>query len=169
MAEDSWTEVEDIILSQSAEGVRKIDPRQVVTAEWVRLRCQYGCGGYGQCLTCPPYSPTPEQTRRVLDAYSVGFLIHWGHEGGGRKALAEIERHVFLKGWYKTFALGCGPCGLCRPCNVDGPCKHPYEARPAMEACGIDVFQTARDAGLPLDVVTCREDTPHYYSLLLVE
>lgn len=31
-------------------------PRQVFTATWVRLRCQYGCSEYGQCLTCPPNS-----------------------------------------------------------------------------------------------------------------
>ena len=24
--------------------------RQVFTATWVRLRCQYGCSEYGQCL-----------------------------------------------------------------------------------------------------------------------
>lgn len=169
MARANWKDVEDIILAEGAESARKIDPTRVVTAEWVRLKCQYGCGGYGECLTCPPYSPTPEQTRKVLDAYSVGFVIAWGDEGGGRKALAEIERRVFLKGFYKALALACGPCGLCRTCNVDGPCKHPRQARPAMEACGIDVFQTVRDAGFKLNVVTCHEDTPHYYSLLLVE
>ena len=38
-----------------------------------------------------------------------------------------------------------------------------------MEACGIDVFQTAHDAGFPLEVVTSRDDTPNFYSLLLVE
>jgi predicted metal-binding protein len=42
-------------------------PRQVFTATWVRLRCQYGCSEYGQCLTCPPHSPTPETTRKMLD------------------------------------------------------------------------------------------------------
>ena len=31
-----------------------IDPATVVTGNWVRLKCQYGCGGYGACLTCPP-------------------------------------------------------------------------------------------------------------------
>jgi predicted metal-binding protein len=38
-----------------------------------------------------------------------------------------------------------------------------------MEACGIDVFQTARKAGFPIEVVARRRDVPHYYSLLLVE
>ena len=141
----------------------------MVTAEWVRLKCQDGCGGYGGCLTCPPHSPTPDQTRKVLDSYSVGYLIHWGPNAGGREVMAEIERQTFLMGLYKAFALASGPCSLCRGCDLDQPCRHPQQARPAMEACGIDVFQTAHDAGFPLEVVTSRDDTPNFYSLLLVE
>lgn len=169
MAKNRWKEIEDIILSHGAVGVRRVSPRRVPTAEWVRLKCQFGCDGYGQCLTCPPHAPTPDQTRRLLDCYSTGFLIYWGRVAGGRKILAKIERQVFLKGWYKAFVLGAGPCELCRECNLEGPCAHPSEARPSMEACGIDVFQTARKAGFPIEVVARRRDAPHFYSLLLVE
>jgi predicted metal-binding protein len=83
--------------------------------------------------------------------------------------VAEIERQVFLKGFYKAFAMASGPCELCEECNLDGDCRYPYEARPSMEACGIDVFQTAREAGFPIEVLTSCEDTPNFYSLLLVE
>jgi hypothetical protein len=38
-----------------------------------------------------------------------------------------------------------------------------------MEACGIDVYETAHRAGFPLEVVTSYQDTTNYYSLLLVE
>jgi len=169
MARSPFKEIESILAASGAKEVRKIDPRRVPTAQWVRMKCQYGCGGYGQCLTCPPYSPTPEQTRRMLDEYRAAFLIHWGRKSGGRKALAEIERQVFLKGYYKAFTMASGPCGLCRKCNLEGPCRQPYLARPSMEACGIDVYQTARQAGFPIRVVTCYEDVPNYYSLLLVE
>ncbi len=30
------------------------------------VKCKYGCGAYGTRLTCPPYSPTPDETRRML-------------------------------------------------------------------------------------------------------
>ena len=50
-----------------AAGAALISPASVVTAQWVRLKCQYGCGLYGHCLTCPPHSPTPQLTRRLLD------------------------------------------------------------------------------------------------------
>lgn len=169
MAKDAWRHVEETILSHGAEAARRIDPRRVPTAAWVRLKCRFGCGGYGQCLTCPPYAPAPDETRKLLDAYALGFLIHWGREAAGRKALAKIERRVFLDGWHKAFAMASGPCELCRECNLDGPCSHPSQARPSMEACGIDVFQTVREAGLPIQVVTSRKDTPNFYSLLLVD
>ena len=51
-------------------------PRQVFTAAWVRLRCQFGCSEFGQCLTCPPHSPAPETTRKVLDEYESAILLH---------------------------------------------------------------------------------------------
>jgi predicted metal-binding protein len=65
--------------------------------------------------------------------------------------------------------MATGPCELCRECNLEAGCAHPDQARPSMEACGIDVFQTARDAGFPIQVVTSCEDTANFYSLLLVE
>ena len=169
MTKGRGKEIEEIIMSSGAAGTRRVDPREVPTAEWVRLKCRFGCGGYGGCLTCPPYAPTPEETRGMLDSYSVGYLIHWGREFGGRKALAEMERRVFLKGFYKAFAMACGPCELCNECDPEEPCRHPDQARPCMEACGIDVFQTARDAGFPIEVVVSHEDIPNFYSLLLVE
>jgi len=169
MPHSKLKDIEKFILSKRAAAVRKIDPRKVVTAEWVRMKCQYGCGGFGEHLTCPPYSPTPERTRRMLDEYSVALLIHWGDGHSDRKTLAAIEREAFLAGYYKAFILAGGPCHLCRECNVKGTCRHPYESRPAMEACGIDVYQTARDAGFPIEVVTCHEDKPNFYTLLLIE
>ncbi len=67
---------------------------------------------------------------------------------------------AFLAGCYKAFAFLCGPCRLCKTCIVTKQergkvveCKHPDLARPAMEAAGIDVFATARAAGLPIEAV----------------
>ena len=50
-----------------AAAAKLVATDTVVTAAWVPWRCQYGCGMYGRCLTCPPHAPTPEETRRVLD------------------------------------------------------------------------------------------------------
>jgi len=136
----------------------------------VLLPCseQFGCGGYGRCLTCPPHSPTPERTRRMLDEYRAAYVIWWGKDSPDRETLGEIEREVFLQGHWRAFMFACGPCGLCSPCPLEYPCRHPRAARPAMEASGIDVYETAHRAGLPIEVVTCHEDVPNFYSLLMV-
>jgi predicted metal-binding protein len=43
------------------------------------------------------------------------------------------------------------------------------EARPSMEACGIDVFKTARDNGFRIDVVRSHDDERNCYGVVLVE
>ena len=48
-------------------------------------------------------------------------------------------------------------------------CRHPGESRPAMEACGIDVYAAARRAGFTLDVVRTHDDPQHYFGLVLVD
>jgi predicted metal-binding protein len=153
-----------------------VSPSQVFTATWVRLRCQYGCSEYGQCLTCPPHSPTPETTRKTLDEFCSAILIHGSEWTLVRKIAQALERKVFLAGYHKAFAFLCGPCNLCKRCTVAKQtrekviqCKHPDLARPAMEAAGIDVFATARAAGLPIEVVRSEECPQNYYSLVLVE
>ncbi len=50
-----------------------------------------------------------------------------------------------------------------------GRVPDPDLARPAMEAAGIDVFATARAAGLPIEVVRTQDGQQDYYSLVLVE
>jgi predicted metal-binding protein len=147
-----------------------IDPRRVVTGEWVRLKCQFGCDGYGQHLTCPPFSPTPSQTRRVLDEYQTAVLIHYDSEEWREVdvVVSTLEREAFLAGYYKALGLGSGPCSLCETCNLGGGCRHAEQARPSMEACGIDVYATARAAGFPIEVVKGYSSPQNYYGLLLL-
>lgn len=151
-----------------ALGVKTIGPDTVFTATWVRLKCQYGCGGYGACLTCPPHSPTPETTRKMLDEYQTILLVHMRDWRGVRQVIPKLERAAFLDGSYQAFGITSGPCHLCDDCNLKS-CVHPREARPSMEACGIDVYRTARTNGFPIEVCRDREAEQNYYGLLLVE
>lgn len=155
-------------------GAKVVDPRSVVTAEWVRMKCQFGCAHYGKSLCCPPHSPTPEVTRRVLDSYEKAILLHQRLNTGHDRTqfngvLVRLEIEAFLDGHYKAWSMTSGPCRLCKECNVSGLCQHGYEARPSMEACGIDVFKTARDNGFPIEVVRTREEPKNVYGLILVQ
>ncbi len=151
-----------------AKHARLIDPRKVVTGEWVRWKCQFGCGGFGSSLKCPPRSPTPAQTRLMLDGYRRAVLFE-APRGGSTAVAVALERALFLAGYYKAFGLGAGPCQLCGECAMEKGCRHPEQARPAMEACGIDVFATARKHGFEIDVVRGPDDPQHYFGLVLVD
>ena len=155
-------------LAMGAKHAKIVNPREVFTAAWVRLKCQYGCGAYGSNLLCPPHSPTPDATRKVLDGYEQAILIHGDRHTDMRRVVSALEREAFLAGHYKAFGFASGPCSLCDECALEEGCRRPEEARPAMEACGIDVFLTARTAGLPIEVVKNRRCEQNYYSLLLL-
>ncbi len=103
-------------LKKGALDAIVISPQKVFTATWVRLRCQYGCSEYGQCLTCPPYSPTPETTRKMLDEYQSAILLHGNQWEPLREIARDLELKIFLAGYYKAFAFICGPCWMCKQC-----------------------------------------------------
>jgi predicted metal-binding protein len=147
-----------------------ISPREVVTAAWVMLKCQFGCDGYNQCLVCPPFTPTPNEMRKVLDCYKRGLLIHFKPDSKIKATVVELERAFFLAGAWKALGLGAGPCYFCRSCPVeDKYCRHADRARPSMEACGIDVFTTVKKFGFPIEVVRTTRQCPNYYGLILVD
>ena len=156
------------VVDLGAIEAKVVKASSVVTADWVRLKCQFGCDGYGSSLCCPPKTPTPEQTRKTLDGYETAILAHFGVNAHVTKSMAALEREAFLQGYHKALALGAGPCNLCKTCPADG-CKHPDKARPSMESCGIDVFATARGNGYPIQVVRDESSEQNYYGLLLVE
>jgi predicted metal-binding protein len=167
----------ELALAGGADTARLISVRKVVTAAWVRLKCQFGCSGFGKRLCCPPHTPTPEQMQRVLSAYRRAVIYSYPCSSAGyrrkqrrmHRLIAELERVAFLDGYYKAFGLGAGPCRLCAECNVTGRCEHPYEARPSMESCGIDVYATARGSGIPLEVVTRANASSRHINLLLLD
>jgi predicted metal-binding protein len=65
--------------------------------------------------------------------------------------------------------MASGPCHFCKECRVSEPCRFPERARPAMEACGVDVFATVRAAGWELRVVRSEDETAHYFGLVLID
>ena len=144
------------------------------TGAWVRMKCHFGCSHYNASYCCPPHTPAPDVTRRVIDSYEKALLLQQSVEKGGRtkdfnEIVVRLEIEVFLDGYYKAWSMGSGPCRLCKTCDPAGLCQHGYEARPSMEACGIDVFKTARENGFPIEVVRSHEETRNIFGVILVE
>jgi predicted metal-binding protein len=152
-----------------------VETSKVFTEPWVRMKCQYGCSMFGKGLCCPPRTPTPEEMRKILDSYRYGILLHRHIQKGYKYVndfndiIVDLERTIFLDGHYKAWAVGSGPCTRCKECNITGTCLHPEKARPSMESCGIDVYKTAKQSGLPIQVVRNHSQDRDIYGLVLVE
>ena len=100
MNDKDINEIQAICLEKKATDSKIIDPASIVMAHWTRHKCQYGCPGYGKNLCCPPHSPTPDETKKILADYTIGLLIHFDSGAKITKAMAEIEREAFLKSKY---------------------------------------------------------------------
>lgn len=169
-----------LAVERGATHAKPVHPSSVVTALWVRLKCQFGCPVYGQGYCCPPDTPPPEDTRKVLDSYNMAILFHLEAPPSPErkiffrdyyKMVTDLESEMFKEGCYKALAFLGGPCRLCKTCGkMKGvPCKMGDQARPSMESTGIDVYQTARNNGFFIQTLKEHTETSNNYCLLLVD
>jgi predicted metal-binding protein len=137
------------------EDLRLIPAEIIVVSNWVRMKCRYGCDNYGKHLGCPPFSPSPDETRAVISEYRYAALARFRVETDPKlagkqsrralsnsavkvqKTMAELERAAFLAGCYKAFSMSAMPCSLC-------------------ETCVIEDMQKKDQAIFPLDGIKCR-------------
>jgi predicted metal-binding protein len=105
----------------------------------------------------------------MIKRYSHILLVHAHDAGQVSRAVLEIERAAFLDGHYFAFAIRC--CNLCKVCAVDEgkPCITPEKVRPCDQAFGIDVYATARQAGLPCQVLQNPDDVQNRYGFVLID
>ena len=165
---------------RGATDTKQIHPSSVVTAPWVPLKCQFGCPYYGKNYCCPPDTPTPERMRAVLDSYRRAILFHIEapkRPDRGKRfrdffdMLVTLEGELFKDGFYSALLLVAGPCRICNVCGkAEGrPCSFMERARPSMESCGIDVYQTVRNNGSTIKPLRERDETQNQFCLMLVD
>ncbi len=71
----------------------------------------------------------------------------------------DTEIFAFKKGMRFAAGLIGGECSLCKECRAlenNRRCRHPFLARPSMEAMGVDVVQTCMNAGLRVDLSSAK-------------
>lgn len=162
-----------LALDMGAESAGLIDASTIVCGAWVRLKCQFGCPGYNKRLMCPPFTPTPKETAEVVACYGRAILLHAHDNAIINDIIPELERRIFLAGYYKALGFGSGPCRICEnkgsECNTSKRCRYPIIARPSMEACGINVFETARSNGFHIEVVRSHAQIDDYFGVVLVD
>jgi predicted metal-binding protein len=158
-----------------------IRPQEIVVAQWVRLKCIFGCGEYSRNATCPPNTPSVNECRCFFDEYSLAAVFHFEKvvdkpedrhvwSKGVNRRLSKLERAVFLAGYRKAFLLFMDSCCLCADCpGTRKECKNPRQARPSPEAMAVDVFATVRQIGYPIEVLTDYIQAMNRYAFLLIE
>ncbi len=69
----------DRLLAKSRKyGLNEVIPigvEKILVAEWVHLKCRYGCAKYNTNRRCPPATPNPDKVRKVLDEYQLALLL----------------------------------------------------------------------------------------------
>lgn len=147
-----------------------ISTDRVRTAAWPRQKCRFGCAGYGKNRMCPPQGIDHTTMAKMLNEYRWAVLVMATPPGKQfHDQLLALEKEAFLAGCHKALAFGAGPCPVCRPCPDEGACRHPHLARPSMEGSGIDVYETARQAGMPIDPVTAPGRFVKYVGMVLLQ
>jgi len=133
--------------------VREIPTEKIEIKEWVRMKCMYGCSFYGKSRSCPPYTPEIETCRKIISEYNRALILKFRTNERKilEKLMLDIERFLFLSGYYKAFAFFVSPCSACGVCTPE-KCKQPERARPTAEAFGIDLIGTAKKSGMKMDV-----------------
>jgi predicted metal-binding protein len=158
-------------LGMGAESAVRFSIKDITFDSRVVLKCIFGCGDYGILHTCP-YQKSPlsmNEYREIFQNYKWGIIIGCRDKPTSQEISYEIERTCYLDGYYFAFSLS--DCGLCKECSkgVSQNCRFPKKARPAFHAVGIDVFQTVRNFGLPIEVLKKQEDRQHWYSAVFIE
>jgi len=171
-------------LKYHIDEVFLINTQDICVAEWVQLKCKYGCKKFGKSWCCPPETPTPDQTKTLLNEYTKAMLLcgstrstHFYRDNHQKrrkqvhvwKGTVAIERQLFLSGHYKAFALVAENCALCKDCLYPDDCRFPTDRRPSVESFSIDVFQTLKNIGKSFQIAKAVGDEHNYYSIILLE
>ncbi len=174
-------DLERLFAERGFADFRWIDPADIVTAEWVRMKCRYGCGEYGRNAACPPNAPTVAESARFLREYRRAAVFHFpkkvdrpeDRHAWGRKVnleLVKLEQELFKSGFVKAFLLFFDSCGICLECaGGRTSCKEPRLARPTADALGIDVYTTVRKIGYPIEVLSDYGQEMNRYAFLLID
>ena len=177
----SHEELEALFGKHGFGDFKWIEPKDVIVAQWVRMKCVFGCPNYGRHATCPPNVPSVAECREFFDEYTKGAIFHFekafekpeNRHAWTRKvnqALLEVERQVFLAGYEKAFLLFMDTCGFCSDCSgVREECKKPQSARPTPESMAADVYSTVRKYGYPIEVLADYSQPMNRYAFLLIE
>jgi predicted metal-binding protein len=80
----------DKAVGRGIDEAKVIDPHSIATAEWVRMKCQFGCR-----IREEPLHPLTDarRHRKVIDAYEKVILLHRPLKKGKEERLQQAILH----------------------------------------------------------------------------
>jgi predicted metal-binding protein len=147
-----------------------VTPEEVFFDIRALLKCRWGCEyGTDGSIKCQVMDTTFAERVEMMRAYKHIIIVHCHDETALSRAVLEMERTAFLDGHYFAFAIRA--CHLCETCVVkEGlACPRPEKVRPCDSIFGIDVYKTARNLGLPCQVLQRKEEMQNRYGFVLIE
>jgi len=146
-----------------------ISPKDIYFDIRAILKCRWGCDDYfPESIRCDARGTTYQERVEMIKRYNHILLVHSHDARELSNAVLEIERAAFFDGYYFAFAIRA--CNLCKVCAVKqaDPCPTPEKVRPCDSNFGIDVYKTARNLGLPCEVLQNRDDLQNRYGFVLM-
>lgn len=104
-----------------------------------------------QRSACPPFSPSPDATRNMLDEAKAVVVIradgltNYDQQRQLHHTLLAFEQHLSNNNFNVIQSWSAGPCRICEPeddCLGQGKCRQPKKRRFSMEGSGMAVFLT---------------------------
>jgi len=177
---DEKKALDEVIQAKGYTDYKWIEPRKIITAQWVRMKCMFGCNGYGHCAACPPNTPSLDDCERFFNEYQDAILLHftgtmeqpeerhnWSRKINAK--LVQLEREVFLAGCERAFLLFMDSCCFCKECSgTREACQEPMMARPSPEGMCVDVYSTVRQFGYGINVRTDYDQQMDRYAFLMI-
>ena len=174
---ERYSELVGLAMRKGAARAKVIDSGDIVVDRRVRLKCEIPvCSSYNRHQMCPPNVMPVEEFEKIVRMYGKALIVQirgetdssdrsdsgiskelddsvapTGSQRALHKLVNELEAAAFKKGFYLATGFIGGECLLCPECvppSSGKPCRRPFEARPSMEAMGIDVLKTCENAGL---------------------
>ena len=173
--------LEKIFTQHGYSDFKWIHPKDIVVSHWVRNKCTFGCSGYGEKGSCPPNTPPVEVCREFFKEHTTAAIFHF--EKSFKKPqyrykwtnkinlkLLELERDVFLSGYYKAFLFFLDECSLCKECpGTRLECINKKQSRPCPESFAVDVFATVRSIGYTIEVLKSYDQKTNRYAFLMID
>jgi predicted metal-binding protein len=158
----------ELAKSLKAIDARLISPQDICFDIRAILKCRWGCEDFFQnSIRCSTRDTSYQERVEMVKSYNNILLVHSHNAQELSAAVLEIERTAFLDGYY--FACAIRTCNLCKVCPEGKPCPTPEKVRPCDQSFGIDVYKTARQLGLPCEVLQSKGDIQNRYGFVLLD